>query len=226
MGFFSDILGKTGARAAREAADAQARQYASGIKQIQAGTDEAQGYLAAYAPGLQSASEEYQSRLMGGGNFQPSVGFNPLMSHYMNMVNQGRISGGGYRSGKTELAGQEVFQRGLLEDYWRQMGALQGLHGQGLSLAGNQAGIAQRGAGAVASGMQGIGDIQASGIVGAANARTAGSNNLLNLAAGLGKAAIGAYAGGGSPDMAQRYGLGQSTWQTSMRPTINYLGGF
>lgn len=193
MGFFSRLLGKEGADAAREAANVQSSQISGGIRNLQRGTDEAQGYLGAYAPGLKTASDEYQARLMGGGNFSPSVGFNPLMSHYMNMVGQGRIQGGGYRSGKTELAGQEVFQRGLLDDYWKQMMALQGLHGQGIGLAGSQANIAQQGSRGVAQGLFDLGGVQASGIVGAENAKTAGAQNILGTVAGLGKAGIGAY---------------------------------
>ncbi len=122
-------------------------------------------------------------------------GFQEAVDFGTDTALQTGVNFGNLRSGATMKALQGVGQRtkyNALQDW---LNRLTGQQGQGINIAGRQAGITERGfdriGGAQAGGILGAGQAEAGGILGAAQARSAGTSNILKIAAGLGQAAMG-----------------------------------
>ena len=186
MSFFSALLGSDAAKASRQGAAAQVAGLRQGEKSIKEGI----GYLQPYAEtgkgGLNLLADalgvngpEAQAAYFA--NFQTDPGYIAERDAGVAAVEQGAASGGALRSGGTLKALQEYGQRFMRQSFLDRLNALTGVSGQGLTAAGGQAEL-QRDIAGIRSG---IGTAQASGIVGAANAKTAGATNLFNAGVGL-----------------------------------------
>ena len=194
MGFFSDLMGDTAAKASRQGAAAQVK----ALEESQGNIREGQGYLKPFtqagagstkllADALGVNGPEAQSAYFA--NFQNDPGFLAERNAGVSAVEQGAASGGSLRSGGTLKALQEYGQRFMRQSFLDRLGALSNLGGQGLTAAGGQAGLTRD----LASINADTGTAKASGIVGAANAKTAGAQNIFNTGVGALKAVSGFF---------------------------------
>ena len=211
MGFFSDITGATAAKGSTRGARAQIEglkeargDIGTGISEIRSGMGESLGYLQPFAQtgqgGLKLLADalgingpEAQQQYFA--NFQNDPGYLAERNAGVAAVEQGAASGGALRSGGTLKALQEYGQRFMRQSFLDRLNALAGAGQQGQQAAGGQADIRMGGAQNLAQLSSDIGTSRASGIVGAANAKTAGSTNIFNAGVGLLGAGIKAFAG-------------------------------
>ena len=161
------------------------------------------GYLAPYEETGRDSNELLADALGVNGpdaqaryfsNFQLDPGYLAERDAGVAAVDQSAASGGSLRSGGTLKALQEYGQRFMRQSFLDRLSGLSGLGGQGLRAAGGQADIRMGGARDLAGIQSDIGTARASGIVGAANARTAGSTNLFNAGVSLLGSGIKAFA--------------------------------
>src|SRR3990167_5180636 len=192
MGFFFDLTGATAAKGSTRGARAQIEglkeargDIGTGISEIRSGIGESLGYLQPFAQtgqgGLKLLADalgingpEAQQQYFA--KFQNDPGYLAERNAGVAAVEQGAASGGALRSGGTLKALQEYGQRFQRQRFLDRLGALSNIGGQGLTAAGGQAGLTRDLAGLRAD----EGTARASGIVGAANARTAGAQNIFN----------------------------------------------
>ena len=195
MGFFSDLSGGTAARASRRGAAAQVLGLKKAKKELKKGI----GYLEPYEQTGQDSNKLLADALGVNGpeaqaayfaNFQQDPGYLAERDAGVAAVDQGAAAGGMLRSGGTMKALQEYGQRFQRQSFLDRLGFLQNMGGQGFQAASGQANIRGQIAGAQAD----MGTARASGIVGAANARTAGSQNLFNAGVSLAGSALKAFA--------------------------------
>lgn len=203
MGFIKDTLrdltGRTAADAARESAGIQAAAGQQAIGTVGEAAARAQGFLSPFEQvGQQGLS---QAGFLGDPNAQfDFLQNNPLFQQSLDLRDRNTAaaaaSGGRLSAGDTALQfGNNLLlsAQPLLD---RQRQDIFGQLNFGSGIAGQQAGIEQGLGSNIANLQTGIGATQAGGIVGAANARQAGTTNLLNTALMAG-GAFGGFGGGG-----------------------------
>lgn len=231
MSFWDDLTGKSTQRA-NDAASVRAQGYLTQGREEASGNikdsaTEAQGYWSPYAQSGQSANKLYgdavglngrpaqQGVMDSYSSSDPFRAFNE--SNANNALFRGYNARGMMDSGASRLAtARASLERGS-QDWNSWLNRIQGMQGQGVQVAGNQAGIAQN----TGQQLAGINQNYYSGLannvlgVNAANnqARMGGVNNLLQGAGMLGGMAISAFApgvGGASAagNMAKMFGGG------------------
>lgn len=210
MGIFSNFFtGKDDAKAARRSSAEVATGQREKGQFGKMGMESALNYLDPYAQQGQGANALYSARLGADGpqaqtaamnTFQPSLGLDFLTNYQTDQMRQGRASRGGGNSGLTHLAGQEIFQRNMLNDYWKQMQGLQGLGAQGANVAGRQSDVTQRGHDIQGGAALGAREATAGGILGEQQAYNNAGSRMFGLGANLLTAYMGMPSGGfGSP---------------------------
>src|SRR3990167_171400 len=208
MGFFSDLTGATAAKGSTRGAGAQIEglkeargDIGTGISEIRSGIGESLGYLQPFAQTGQGGLKLLVAALGINGpqaqqqyfaNFQNDPGYLAERNAGVSAVEQGAASGGSLRSGGTLKALQEYGQRFMRQSFLDRLGALSNVGQQGQSAAGGIADIRMGGARDILGGQRDLAQIssdtgtaRASGIVGAANAKTAGSTNIFNAGVSL-----------------------------------------
>ena len=186
-----DALGLTssGEDAARDAAALQAESGRTALAELQAGKEQGLGFLQPF--------QQLGQQGLANANFltDPQAEFDFLQSNPLfqlgldnanTQTNQLAAARGRLSAGDTL---QQLNQNALLTAsplIQQQKASIQGLLGQGLNLAGNQANTALGVGSQLANQQTGIGNALASGIIGGQNARAANQQNLFNLAGQLG----------------------------------------
>mgnify|MGYP001598122856 FL=1 len=218
MGFFDDITGKTAAKAAKEAAALQfgrEQQAVSGM----------QGAGGSYASGMEGLSQKFSpyadagkpalERLMAGlglgGNqeqftnaYQSLPGYQSGMDAGSKAVTSRLNAGPGVQSGAAMKELQRFgsdYENQRVGDYLQR---LMGLSGMGQTATGQQVATAGQGLGgklgadltAYGSSFKSAGT-EPLGMVAGANARAAGSQNLLNTGTNIFGKIMGSFGGGG-----------------------------
>ena len=183
MGFFDDILGISGARAAEEAAQQQAAGLQQGIQTQQQAQETVNRLL---GPSVEAGGAA-RNRLLGllglpGGDdvrFEGTPGFEFQLQQGLRGVSSALGAAGLRGSGRTLKAAQR-FGTGLAaQDRGNEINRLLGLTNLGQQATGQQVGATQGFASNIANLQAGVGQAQAGGTLGAQQARTAGINNLL-----------------------------------------------
>ena len=249
MGFLSDVVdsftGKTAAQASERAAQIQADAYRQAMAQ------QAQYMQPFYQSGIKAQnrlmnllglSEDPQAegygsmaRSFGMQDFEQDPGYAFRMSEGLKALERSAAGRGGAASGAAmkgitqygqNLASQEYQNAFNRYQTNRQniLNPLLGLTGSGRGAAGSLGDI-------YGQGIRGAGEAEASGIVGAANARQQGINNLLNLGMIAGGFATGnpmmAFGGmgrasGGGGGSGSGGGGGGTIYRTSIDPNRFY----
>ena len=189
----SGAIGASGARSAARAQTAAAEQDLALQTRIYDETS------ANFAPFRESGLQGYQAYLSelgladapmigadangaGGrqfGGFQQAPGTQFALSRGMDAINSSGAARGNYLSG-ANLAGAVEFSQGLQnQEYNNYLTRLQGVGQQGQAAAGNQAAAGQNYAAGASNALAGIGNAQAAGAVGASNAWSGATNNLM-----------------------------------------------
>lgn len=155
-GFWDDLSGKSGADAAREAAAIQAK----------AGREASQLYDP-YTEAGQTSLED----LMGG-NFEESPGYQFRLEQGNKAISNAAGVGGSPYSGATLKALTGFGQNMASQEYGNWWDRKFNMAGMGLDATGGKG-----------NALMGIGNAQAGGVVGAANAGAQGTQNKMNIAA-------------------------------------------
>lgn len=214
MGFFSDIknaiTGESAADAAREAAgiqsqaarEAMAAQARYMEPYYQSGMQAQNRLMAMLGLGGDTSSPEYGmlNRQFSMQDFQADPGYAFRMEEGLKGLQRAAAARGGALSGNAlraitqygqDLASQEygnAYNR-FLQQRQAMLNPLQSMAGYGRSAAGSLGGI-------YGQGLTDIGTAQASGVIGGANARQQGMQNIINL--GLLAAGAGGFGGAGA----------------------------
>ncbi|WLB49233.1 hypothetical protein QIH93_15065 [Bradyrhizobium ottawaense] len=212
MGFWDDITGKTAADAAKAAAaDTYAKQQAAGTALRGAGdqyatsfADLAKGYQPWQGTGL-AANDAVQRLMSDPSSVRSLPAYQFMLGEGQKAIDRSAVSNGNLFSGKTGKALVSYGENLADKTYGDQLSRLLGISQQGLGAT--QAGINTTGTGL--TGQLGTrtsaynGDMTSAGTIGqgdiaAANAKTAGMQNLLNFGGQLlGSAASFGSGGGG-----------------------------
>jgi hypothetical protein len=113
------------------------------------------------------------------GGFQQAPGTQFALARGMDAINSSGAARGNYLSG-ANIAGAVEFSQGLQnQEYGNWLNRLQGIGADGQAAAGNQAAAGQAYAQGAGNALAGIGNAQAAGAVGAANAWSGAANNLM-----------------------------------------------
>lgn len=205
MGFVKNTIGNiTGSAPAKAAGQAAAQQQASTREAIaarEASAERAQEFLSPFgAPGEQGLEQ-------AGFLTDPQQQFeflqsNPLFGLALEQAQTGTqklaAARGRLSAGDTlaDLSRNVLLQASPL--IGEQKRSIAGLLDFGRGIAGQQANV-EIGAGSqIAPLLQDIGNIQAAGTIGAANARAQGTQNLINLATAGATGGFGGFGGGGA----------------------------
>jgi hypothetical protein len=205
-GFLGSLTGANQADAAKEAAAAQERMAREGMAYRKEQSGIAREDFEPYAEtgrqtlgGLQDLVNDPNAQL----NYvQNNPFFEAMRDQASNTLMQNQAAKGKLGSGQTA----EALQNSLLSLGTnlvnQSVAQRQGLANMGFNASTNQAGISERLGGNIASDLQGIGNVQGAGLIGAANARAAGAQNLLNTGIKVGGMIGGAVGGGGAGGVA------------------------
>ncbi len=200
MGFVRNITGKTAAKAAEKAAGIQAAAGTDALAEQRAAAERAQGFFEPFA-GAAERGIEASSFLANPEAQFDFLQSNPLFNLALENANQRTLQTASANKrlsfGDTlqQLSNNVLLTSAPLIDRQRQ--DVTNLLTFGGDIAASQANI-ETGLGAEVGGLTtDIGAAEAGGVVGAANARTAGTQNLLNLGLTAGGLALG--AGGFNP---------------------------
>jgi hypothetical protein len=202
LGYMSANSTADAQAAARQAAAIQARGLRKGIGAEKKGTKKAVGYLKPYSESGQGANTllsdalgingpEAQARYFA--NFQNDPGYIAARDAGIAGIEQSQAGPGMLHSGGTLKALQDYGQRLVWSQFQNRLEGLRGLGVQGQNAATTQGGWQTQFGRDKADMLGQIGTARASGIVGAANAGTAGTQNMLQLA-GYGIGAASNYA--------------------------------
>src|SRR6476620_218483 len=202
LGYLSGQGVEDSSAAARQASALQARGIRKGIGTEAQTTKKAVGYLKPYAESGQGANTllsdalgingpEAQARYFA--NFQNDPGYIAARDAGIAGIEQSQAGPGMLHSGGTLKALQDYGQRLMWSQFQNRLESLKGLGVQGQNAATTQGGWQTQFGRDKADLLGQIGTARASGIVGAANAGTAGTRNMLQLA-GYGMGAASNYA--------------------------------
>lgn len=226
MGIWSDLTGKTGAEAARRAAgDTYDKQQSAVGRMLGYGEDfktstdaNAKGfdpYIQNYQPYVESGQQANSAltRLMNDpSSLRALPGYQFAQEEGSRAIDRSSAARGMDASGRT-LKDLTRFGTGVADQtYGNQFQRLLALSGQGLGATGAQAGVGGQQIGMQQQGLQGQlsarstaygGDMTSAGTIGqgeiaGANARAAGSQNIMNGALKLGGMALGAFSPSGA----------------------------
>ena len=189
MGFVSDFVddftGKTAEQAARQSAQQQVDAAGRALDVTGEARDTARGDLQPFTAAGTAGLDPLQSLILDPNAQRDFVQNNPffdaLLSEERQNTLQNQAARGKLGSGGTLKALDENVLRigqGLVDN---QTNKLQNLVGIGQNAATNQAGITQNFGQQASNLLTGQGAAQAAGTVGAANARVAGAQNIVNL---------------------------------------------
>lgn len=191
MGFFSDLAdgltGQTAANAAKDAARVQAEAIRSSMAYMQPyyqGGVQAQNRLMSLL-GLSGdpQAEGYGSmaRDFGMQDFQQDPGYAFRMSEGLKALERSAAGRGGAASGAAMKGITQYGQNLASQEYQNAFNRYMANRQSRLSPLQNLMGVGAGAASGLMGGTRDVGDAQASGIVGAANAQQQGINNMLNL---------------------------------------------
>lgn len=215
MGFLSDVVGgitgKTAARAAERAAGVQSEAARNAMEAqarymepyYQSGLQAQNRLMTLLGLGGDQSSADYGmfNRQFGMQDFQEDPGYAFRMEQGTKALNRGAAAKGGMLSGNALRALTEYGQNLASQEYQNAynrfmdqrrflLNPLENLSGSGRSAAGNLSNI-------YGQGLTDIGTAQASGLMGAANARQAGMQNMLNLGLMAAGGPLASAIGGG-----------------------------
>lgn len=206
MGFLSDVVGgltgSTAADAAKQAARTQAEAIRSSMAYMQpfyqSGVTAQNQLMKLLGLGGDTQAEGYGSmaRDFGMQDFQADPGYAFRMSEGLKALERSAAGRGGAASGAAMKGITQYGQNLASQEYQNAFNRYMANRQSRLSPLQNLMGVGAGAASGLMGGTRDVGEAQASGIVGAANARQQGINNLLNL---------GMMAGGfatGNPMMA------------------------
>ena len=189
MGFVSDFVddftGKTAEQAARQSAQQQVEAAGRGLDVVGESRDVARADLQPFTSAGTAALDPLQSLILDPqaqrSFIQDNPFFDALLSEERQNTLQNQAARGKLGSGGTLRALDENVLRigqGLVDNQTNKLAQLAGI---GQNAATNQANVSQNFGTQAANLLTGQGAAQAAGTVGAANARTQGSKNLLDL---------------------------------------------
>ena len=200
MSFFGSLLGKDQSKAIGAASQQAAGQVNAGYDDakgnIRSGMTEAQGYYQPFAQSGQQANKFYSNALgmngaQGGQEAQTAyqAGMNPYMTQQQDRTTNAlmrsynaRGMGAGGTAAMAAARANNQMQYGAYDDW---MDRIQGQSNQGAQIAGQQAGVAQRGYGEIAANDVGRGQTLAGNTINTVNGQNAatqgGINNLLSI---------------------------------------------
>lgn len=217
MGFFSDLMGKSASRAARDAGRQQAAYGSAGIAEQRQAYDQAAGMMAPYSEFGESALPLLQQLMSPQGQFD-YLNNNPLFAASLdrmdNMTAAQQAARGRLGSGGTlEQLRQNYFATAnpLLQQAF---GNAFGVAGMGQNAATNMANARLNLGNNVSDLFTQIGNSTGAATIGQANARAAGAGNLFNMLGNVAGMAFGGGLpigsmfggmGGGGPQSAQSY---------------------
>jgi len=211
MGFVRKLTGSDAADAATDAADTQAEAGRDAIIAQKEAAARGQEFFTPFAGAAERGIEASQFLANPEAQFD-FLQSNPLFQLALENANQDTLQSASANRrlsfGDTlqQLSNNVLLQATPLIDRQRQ--DVTNLLQFGGDIASSQANI-ETGLGARVGGLTtDIGAAQAGGIVGAANARTAGTQNLLNLGLTAGGIALGGGFGGGGASIANSFGVG------------------
>lgn len=207
MGFFSDLMGKSASRAARDAGRIQSAYGTAGINEQRAAYGDVQGMLSPYMEAGEGALPLLQQLLSPQGQFD-YLSNNPLFSASLNRLDtltgaqqaaRGRLGAGD----TLEQLRQNYFATAnpLLQQAFRNASGLANIGQNATTNLGN----ARLGLGNNVSDLfTQIGNASGAATIGQANARAAGAGNLFGMLGNIG----GMFLGGGLPLGSMLGGLG------------------
>lgn len=227
MGFFSDLTGKTSANAANALAGRNADQlrssYGNANNYATTGYDKSMGFYSPYAESGNAANTAYSNALGLNGQAAREKQFNEgyvndpagtyrtnaTQTAMTNLLRKYNAGGSGVNSGAAMYGVGRLNMERFDRDWGDYLNRLQGMQGQGLQVAGQQAGLTSGYYGGMADRAIGLGNALVSNdtnaTMAANNARQQGVNNLLAgagtiIGAGTRFATGGGFSGGrGTP---------------------------
>lgn len=207
------------AAAARRAAALQAQSAKKGVQIVKNSRDTSVGYLRPYSQTGVTANTTLSDALGLNGrdaqssyydNFQTDPGYLATRDAGISGIESNRASSGLLRSGGTLKALQDYGMRLMQGQYQDRLNKIAGLNTQGQNAAAQEGQFTTTAGNEMATLKANQGTALASGVVGAANANTAGTQNMLNMA-GYG---AGIAARGGN-DLANYFGQAAKRYTTS-----------
>lgn len=189
MSFWDDITGKSAAEAAEEAAGVQSAAADRAMGEQQAAYSDVQGLQQPYTDMNLGGWQGYQDLVLGR-NFEQDPVLSQLSQDRMENINRQGFALGQGGGARLKRLMQADWQNQLAQRQQR-LGEFQTLGGA-YSPAANTLSQARMNTGQnVGNLMTSQGAAQAGGIMGAANARAAGANNLLQLGGAIAGTAMG-----------------------------------
>lgn len=187
IGAGASLLGASmQSRAADRASDAQVEAAEKNIKFQQGIYDDQKEMFQPYYNSGTNALNAYNYEMglgdkpQGHGGFQTTPGYDFRMQQGVNALEGSAAASGGLYSGRTMKALQDYGQGTASQEYGNYMNRLSGLAGSGQSAAGQQATAAGNLGQSVGAAYGDIGNAQAAGAIGQANAWSGGINNALS----------------------------------------------
>lgn len=216
MGFFSDLMGKSASRAARDAGRIQSAYGTAGINEQRAAYGDVQGMLSPYMEAGEGALPLLQQLLSPQGQFD-YLNNNPLFSASLNRLD---TLTGAQQAARGRLGAGDTLEQ-LRQNYFATANPLlQQAFGNAFNVAGmgqnatTNLGNARLGLGNNVSDLfTQIGNASGAATIGQANARAAGASNLFGIGANIAGMFLGGGlplgsmfgGGGGGPQSAQSY---------------------
>ena len=201
-GIISTITGSAGAQAASQAGRLQAEATREGIAETRRQFDITQEQFAPFREAGVGALEQQQALLGLSGaeaqqtalsQFQQSPGQKFLQERQQRNLLRNQSAIGGLGGGNIRTALLQQGQQFAQTDLQNQLARLSGISGAGQQATQNLGALGAQTSGSIAQQLGQAGQAQASGVLGAAQARSQGVSNLI----GLGTAAALGFGGGG-----------------------------